>query len=96
MTCAELAAVGLPAAFVPLPQRGGEQRLNAEGVVTAGGALLVEDADLTAAWISNVMLPVLTDPTRVAAMSEVSHAASEVDAGHTLARHVLATFAAPA
>jgi UDP-N-acetylglucosamine--N-acetylmuramyl-(pentapeptide) pyrophosphoryl-undecaprenol N-acetylglucosamine transferase len=29
MTCAELAAVGLPAACVPLPLRGGEQRLNA-------------------------------------------------------------------
>ena len=27
MTCAELTAVGLPAAYVPLPLRGGEQRL---------------------------------------------------------------------
>ncbi|MEV1205711.1 UDP-N-acetylglucosamine--N-acetylmuramyl-(pentapeptide) pyrophosphoryl-undecaprenol N-acetylglucosamine transferase, partial [Microbispora rosea] len=29
MTCAELTAVGLPAAFVPLPHGNGEQRLNA-------------------------------------------------------------------
>jgi len=36
MTCAELAAVGLPAAYVPLPLRGGEQRLNAEPAVAAG------------------------------------------------------------
>ena len=37
MTCAELAAVGLPAAYVPLPLRGGEQRHNAEPIVRAGG-----------------------------------------------------------
>ena len=48
MTCAELGAVGLPAAYVPLPLRGGEQRLNAEPAVAAGGALLVDDADLDA------------------------------------------------
>jgi UDP-N-acetylglucosamine--N-acetylmuramyl-(pentapeptide) pyrophosphoryl-undecaprenol N-acetylglucosamine transferase len=46
MTCAALAAVGLPAAYVPLPLRGCEQRLNAEPVVAADGALLVDNADL--------------------------------------------------
>jgi UDP-N-acetylglucosamine--N-acetylmuramyl-(pentapeptide) pyrophosphoryl-undecaprenol N-acetylglucosamine transferase len=46
MTCAGLAAVGLPAAYVPLPLRGGEQRLNAEPAVAAGGALLVDGASL--------------------------------------------------
>ena len=33
MTCAELSAVGLPAAYVPLPLRNGEQRRNAEPIV---------------------------------------------------------------
>jgi UDP-N-acetylglucosamine--N-acetylmuramyl-(pentapeptide) pyrophosphoryl-undecaprenol N-acetylglucosamine transferase len=46
VTCAELAAIGLPAAYVPLPLRGGEQRLNAEPAVAVGGALLVDDAGL--------------------------------------------------
>ncbi|GGS45522.1 UDP-N-acetylglucosamine--N-acetylmuramyl-(pentapeptide) pyrophosphoryl-undecaprenol N-acetylglucosamine transferase [Actinokineospora fastidiosa] len=90
MTCAELAAVGLPAAYVPLPLRGGEQRLNAEPVVAAGGALLVDDADLDPAWIETTLLPVLTDPDRVAAMSARAAAARSVDAGVVLARHVLA------
>ena len=49
MTCAELTAVGLPAAYVPLPLRGGEQRYNAEPIVAAGGGVLVDNADLTAA-----------------------------------------------
>ena len=39
MTCAELTAVGLPAAYVPLPLRGGEQRHNAEPIVAAGGGV---------------------------------------------------------
>src|SRR5215468_8638692 len=46
MTCAELTAVGLPAAYVPLPHGNGEQRLNALPIVRAGGGLIVADADL--------------------------------------------------
>ncbi|MGC7094402.1 UDP-N-acetylglucosamine--N-acetylmuramyl-(pentapeptide) pyrophosphoryl-undecaprenol N-acetylglucosamine transferase [Amycolatopsis lurida] len=89
MTCAELAAVGLPAAYVPLPLRGGEQRLNAEPVVAAGGALLVDNADLDPAWIETTLLPVLTDPARIAAMSAGASAAGLPDADVVLARHVL-------
>ncbi|MET9262217.1 UDP-N-acetylglucosamine--N-acetylmuramyl-(pentapeptide) pyrophosphoryl-undecaprenol N-acetylglucosamine transferase [Amycolatopsis sp. NPDC004079] len=90
MTCAELAAVGLPAAFVPLPDRGGEQRLNAGPVVAAGGALLVNDADLTPAWIEATLIPILTDPARIAAMSARASATGAPNADTVLARHVLA------
>src|SRR5580700_2765761 len=41
MTCAELTAVGLPAAYVPLPIGNGEQRLNAVPIETAGGGLII-------------------------------------------------------
>src|ERR1017187_6589195 len=44
MTCAELTAVGLPAAYVPLPHGNGEQRLNALPVERAGGGMIVDDA----------------------------------------------------
>jgi UDP-N-acetylglucosamine--N-acetylmuramyl-(pentapeptide) pyrophosphoryl-undecaprenol N-acetylglucosamine transferase len=93
MTCAELAAVGLPAAYVPLPLRGGEQRLNAEPAVAAGGALLVDNADLAPAWIERVLIPVLTDPGRIAAMSASVSAAGAPDADIVLARHVLTAVA---
>ncbi len=89
MTCAELAAVGLPAVYVPLPDRGAEQRLNAEPVVAAGGALFVDDADLDPAWIETTLIPVLTDPERIAAMSAHASAAGAPDADVVLARHVL-------
>jgi UDP-N-acetylglucosamine--N-acetylmuramyl-(pentapeptide) pyrophosphoryl-undecaprenol N-acetylglucosamine transferase len=93
MTCAELAAVGLPAAYVPLPLRRGEQRLNAEPAVAAGGALLVDNADLDPAWIEATLIPVLTSPARMAAMSARASTVGAPDAGVVLAGHVLATVA---
>jgi UDP-N-acetylglucosamine--N-acetylmuramyl-(pentapeptide) pyrophosphoryl-undecaprenol N-acetylglucosamine transferase len=93
MTCAELAAVGLPAAYVPLPLRGGEQRLNAELVVAAGGALLVDNADLDPAWIETTLMPVLADPARIDAMSGHVSAVGAPDAAVLLAEHVLTTIA---
>jgi UDP-N-acetylglucosamine--N-acetylmuramyl-(pentapeptide) pyrophosphoryl-undecaprenol N-acetylglucosamine transferase len=88
MTVAELAAVGLPGAFVPLPIGNGEQRLNAQPVVRAGGGLLVDDAELTADWVLSQLLPVLTDPQRI---WQMSHAAAEFgrrDADQLLAQMV--------
>ncbi|MGW0482325.1 undecaprenyldiphospho-muramoylpentapeptide beta-N-acetylglucosaminyltransferase [Nonomuraea sp. NPDC003214] len=89
LTCAELTAVGLPAAYVPLPHGNGEQRLNAERVTAGGGGLLVDDAELTAEWIVHHVLPVLHDPERVAAMSEAASRLGRKDADLILARKVL-------
>jgi UDP-N-acetylglucosamine--N-acetylmuramyl-(pentapeptide) pyrophosphoryl-undecaprenol N-acetylglucosamine transferase len=69
MTCAELAAVGLPAWYVPLPIGNGEQRRNAKPVVDAGGGGIVEDKALDPAWITAHLIPLLLDPERLAAMS---------------------------
>jgi len=52
-TVCEVAALGIPAVYVPLPIGNGEQRLNAADVVAAGGGLLVEDRDLDAAWVGS-------------------------------------------
>ncbi len=89
MTCAELTAVGLPGAFVPLPHGNGEQRLNAQPIVAGGGGLLVEDADLTPEWIRDTLLPVLLDIDRVASMSESAAALGRADADRELARVVI-------
>ena len=89
MTCAELAAIGLPAVFVPLPLRGGEQRLNAEPVVAAGGGLLVPNADFTGDWILAHVLPLLTDPDRLAAMSVAAARVGNRDTAAVLADVVL-------
>jgi len=89
MTCAELTAVGLPAAYVPLPIGNGEQRLNALPIVQRGGGLLVEDAELSADWIKTSLLPVLTNIDQVAAMSEAAVALGRRDTDRWLAQAVI-------
>jgi UDP-N-acetylglucosamine--N-acetylmuramyl-(pentapeptide) pyrophosphoryl-undecaprenol N-acetylglucosamine transferase len=90
MTCAELTAVGLPAAYVPLPHGNGEQRLNAVPIENAGGGLIVSDAELTPGWIIDSLLPVLLDPELVAAMSKAAAGSGNRDADRHLAEAVLA------
>ena len=89
VTVAELSAVGLPAAFVPLPIGNGEQRRNALPVVEAGGGLLVEDADLSPGWIETQLLPLLTDPAALDGYARHAAAAGVPDADERLADMVL-------
>ncbi|EST34323.1 UDP-diphospho-muramoylpentapeptide beta-N- acetylglucosaminyltransferase [Streptomycetaceae bacterium MP113-05] len=84
MTVAELSAVGLPAAYVPLPIGNGEQRLNAQPVVKAGGGLLVDDAELSVEWIRENVLPVLTDPHRLHHMARSAAEFGRPDADELL------------
>lgn len=91
MTCAELAAVGLPAIYVPLPIGNGEQAHNARPVVEAGGAMLVDDAALTTAWVREHVPALATDPGRLAAMSAAASGLMRRDADEVLARIVLET-----
>lgn len=90
MSCAELTAVGLPGAFVPLAIGNGEQALNAEPIVQAGGGLAVDNADISVDWIAHELLPVLTDTDRVVAMSEAAARMGRRDADDELAREVMA------
>ncbi|GAB3597924.1 undecaprenyldiphospho-muramoylpentapeptide beta-N-acetylglucosaminyltransferase [Angustibacter peucedani] len=71
-TVCELATVGLPGAYVPLPVGNGEQRRNAQPVVTAGGGLLVDNADCTPAWVREVLLPLLQDADTLTSMGEAA------------------------
>ncbi|WP_414635782.1 undecaprenyldiphospho-muramoylpentapeptide beta-N-acetylglucosaminyltransferase [Amycolatopsis sp.] len=89
MTVAEVSAVGLPAVFVPLPHGNGEQATNARPAVEAGAALLVEDAELTPAKVAELVIPLVTDPDRVAKMSAAAVGLGHREADETLARIVL-------
>ncbi len=90
MTCAELAAVGLPAIYVPLPIGNGEQRLNAQPVVSAGGGLLIEDADFTPGALRAQVLPLIADPQRLAEMGRAASAHGVRDGAERLADMVRA------
>jgi len=89
MTCAELAAVGLPAVYVPLPIGNGEQALNARPTVDIGGGLLVDDAALDAGYLTGTVLPLLLDQDRLEQMSAAAAGLGRRDADDALAALVL-------
>jgi UDP-N-acetylglucosamine--N-acetylmuramyl-(pentapeptide) pyrophosphoryl-undecaprenol N-acetylglucosamine transferase len=68
----EVTTVGLPAAYVPLPIGNGEQRLNAEPVVEAGGGLLVDDVECTPQWVRARLLPLLVDSGELTSMAKAA------------------------
>jgi UDP-N-acetylglucosamine--N-acetylmuramyl-(pentapeptide) pyrophosphoryl-undecaprenol N-acetylglucosamine transferase len=89
ITCAETAAVGLPAVYVPLPWGNGEQRRNALPVVQAGGGLVVDDAELTPEWIERTVVPLARDQDRLAAMGAAAAAYGRRDGDEALRSFVL-------
>jgi UDP-N-acetylglucosamine--N-acetylmuramyl-(pentapeptide) pyrophosphoryl-undecaprenol N-acetylglucosamine transferase len=95
-TVTEVSGVGLPGIFVPLPIGNGEQALNARAVIEAGGGMLVDDADLTAGWVTAHVVPLLTDRARLDAMGAAAAHLIPLDADEKLARMILdAAGAAP-
>lgn len=89
MTVAEVSAVGLPAVYVPLPHGNGEQALNATDVIDAGGGILIADESLTAASVSDIVIPLVTSPEKLAdgrrALANIGHG----NAAENIARRVL-------
>lgn len=85
----ELAALGLPAVYVPLPIGNGEQRFNAQPVVEAGGGLMVVDKDLTSAWVRDHVPALLSDPIKLRQFGERAWHYGIRDAADVMARTVL-------
>jgi len=73
MTVAEVAAVGTPALFVPLPGAPRDhQRANARVLVDAGAALVVRDEDCDAARLDAELGALLAEPARLEAMAKAA------------------------
>ena len=89
MTCAETAAVGAPAVYVPLPWGNGEQRRNALPIVAAGGGLIVEDEQLSPDWIERNVVPLARDPERLAAMGAAAAGYGRRDGDEALRAYLL-------
>lgn len=91
-TVSELSGLGIPSILVPYPVGNGEQRLNAQDVVAAGGALLVEDAQLTPTWLTSHLLPLLRDSDALREMGERARMVGTLDGTeklHALVRKAL-------
>ncbi len=88
-TVVETAVLGLPAIFVPLPHGNGEQAKNASALVSAGGAVVVPDAELSGERLLAEVLPRLDDPAALEAMAAAGQRLMKPDAAEKLARIVL-------
>jgi len=88
-TVLETAAVGLPVVFVPYPVGNGEQALNAELVVDAGGGIMLADADCTSVWVAQEIPALFAHPDRLAGMSNALAGVARLDAATVLASRVL-------
>jgi UDP-N-acetylglucosamine--N-acetylmuramyl-(pentapeptide) pyrophosphoryl-undecaprenol N-acetylglucosamine transferase len=85
MTCAELAAVGLPAVYVPLPIGNGEQQLNAAPTVQGGGGEFLADSDLSGAAVAHTVIRLLDDSARLTTMSLAAASRGMRESGQRLA-----------
>ncbi|HJQ82804.1 MAG TPA: glycosyltransferase, partial [Candidatus Binatia bacterium] len=96
MTCAEVTAVGLPAILVPYPHAADDhQRRNAEVLVTAGAAEMIDDAELGGARLAASLRGLLDDAERRASMAARARALGRPDAAARVADECLAVAAPP-
>jgi UDP-N-acetylglucosamine--N-acetylmuramyl-(pentapeptide) pyrophosphoryl-undecaprenol N-acetylglucosamine transferase len=91
-TLAELAALGRPSLLVPLPPgfSGSPQQVNAEMFVTVGAATMVLDRDLSVERLRALLLPLLGEPARLAAMGAAARTLARPNAAAELADAVAA------
>lgn len=88
-TVLEAATVGLPAAFVPLPHGNGEQARNADALVSANAALIIDDASFTSRWVADVLLGHVTSAERRESMAAAARDVVPADAAARLAEMIV-------
>lgn len=81
MTIAECCAAGKPALLVPYPFSAGDHQLkNAEAMVSAGAAVLCDNADISSPAASQLLGQLLADKNKLQAMGEAAHQLHKPDA----------------
>ncbi len=85
-TVADVAVVGRPAIFIPLASAiRDEQSANARGLVEAGAATLIPEADLTKATLARAIADILENPDKARHMAQAALGTSVPDAAERLA-----------
>jgi UDP-N-acetylglucosamine--N-acetylmuramyl-(pentapeptide) pyrophosphoryl-undecaprenol N-acetylglucosamine transferase len=90
LTIAELTAAGLGAVLVPFPYAVDDHQTgNAQALVEAGAAELIQERDLDVEKLSQRLGTLLADRTRLLAMAEAARTQARPDAAETIARACL-------
>lgn len=86
---ADITAIGRPAILIPYPFAADDhQAANAAGLVSAGGAFMIREGELTADLLAGHITAILSDPEGAAAMAEASLGQGRPDATIDLAELV--------
>ena len=86
----EIAAHGLPAILVPYPHASADhQSTNARWMANAGAAVVIPDAELTAARLAREVAELLANPARLATMASASRRLARPEAAHEIAAELL-------
>lgn len=81
LTVAEVTVCGKPAVFIPFPHAtGNHQYFNAKAVADHGGAIIIEEDDLTDERLVAEILKLKNDSSKLKAMGEKSRECASVDA----------------
>lgn len=91
-TCAELAVAALPSVLIPLKiATDDHQTLNARALTDVEAAKVIAEDDVTIDRLTDVLLPLLSDPAKLAVMSAAAKTVAIPDAAQRLADLVEAT-----
>ncbi len=85
-TVAEITAAGKPAIFVPFPRAADDhQRRNAEALVNAEAAMMLEESKLTRESLVNAVTTLFSDPARLQEMGQRARKLSHPNAARDIA-----------
>ncbi len=91
MTLAELTACGRAAVLVPLPQAIYDHQMkNARVLEAAGAAVVIPQGELTGERLASTIVALLSDPQRLAGMSERSRSLGRIDAARVIVTECIA------
>ena len=83
---ADISVIGRPAILIPYAAAADDhQAANAAGLVSAGGAFMIREAELTAEGLAGHIAAILSDPEGARAMADASRAQGRPDATEHLA-----------
>jgi UDP-N-acetylglucosamine:LPS N-acetylglucosamine transferase len=88
-TVAEMTALGIPAAYIPLRIGNGEQKMNAQSSKDAGACIVIDEKDLSAELIVRDILPIVTNDEKLTEMKQSARKVARIDASEKLASIIL-------
>ncbi len=89
ITCAEVAALGIPSVMIPYPFAAGDhQTFNARALEKEGAAILMKDADVSSQSLYDVILPLIDNRSRLEEMGRRARSLAKPDADKDIVKQI--------